>query len=172
MKHFLINLIVIVLGFNLISCAGAPLPADGIDAIHHVATIGGIERALAGEPSTFILRSTLKWMDDVFIIGWHSEGGWNFVMVDGKIQSSLYWKDLSGQVTTPDTLDKFVRAAKDELKFERVNCKDAANALYQGIALAESWLYRMATSELIPIFTFPGALDLGNQFLPIVGEDT
>lgn len=169
-QKLICNLFCIILGFNLFGCAPAPLPADGIDAIHHVATISGIESALAGEPGTFILRSALNWLDDTYIIGWHSQGGWNFVVVDAKMQTPVYWKDLTGQVTTPANLDQFVRAVKDELKFERVNCKDAAHALYQGMALAESWLYRMASSELLPIFTISGALDLHKQFLPPAGE--
>jgi hypothetical protein len=144
----IVNLFVILIGIQLTACAAAPLPADGIQALYHGATLAGIERALAGGPETFVMRSLFN--PNLFLVSWHIEGsGWAFVLLDAQ-GSAKAWSEVAGNVTTPKNLTELVKGAIG-LRFVFVkDLHDASLALCRGYELAKSWINE--TSGSFPVF--------------------
>ncbi len=164
MKKFtkcICSLFIILLAVNLGACAGAPLPADGIEGLFQGSTLYGIEQALRGAPDTFVMRSVLN--PNLFILSWRLPAGWAFVLLDAE-GSAKSWQEISGNVVTPRNLTELVSGAT-LMKFRFVkNLSDASLALCRGFALAKSWIAETANSMPVilvaPVagFNLPGIL--------------
>jgi hypothetical protein len=155
---FSCKVVVVLLALCLAACAGAPLPADGIQALYHGATLVGIERALAGGPETFVMRSVFN--PNLFLISWHVEGsGWAFVLLDAE-GSAKAWSEVAGNITTPRNLSELIKGAIG-LRFVFVkDLHDASLALCRGYELAKSWISETANSMPVILVAPVGAFDL------------
>ena len=156
------SVFVLLMAANLSACAGAPLPADGINSIMQGATLYGIEKALAGGPETFIMQSLVN--KNIFLVSWNVPGsGWAFVVLDAN-GSARAWKEVAGNITTPRNLNELITSAIG-LKFVFVrNLSDASLALCRGYEIAKSWISETANSMPVilvaPVagFNMPGIL--------------
>jgi len=166
-KNLITALFCILLGANLQACAGYD-PAPVVESISHAETWAGIESALAGEKGTFVLRSLSQC--EKFIIGWYSEGGYKFVMVDAAKETWLDILSIKGQWVNGATMTKFLEWAQRQNDFRYVAASEPSLALSVAISQSISWLESLATMELLPVFTITGSMDLAGEFLPAAGE--
>ncbi len=162
------SLAIILLAFNLGACAAAPLPANGIDAIHQGMTLFGIEKALAGGLDTFVMRSVFN--PNQFIVSWNVPGsGWAFVLLDAN-GSAKTWREVTGNIATPKTLTELINSAI-ALRFVFVrNLSEASLALCRGFEIAKSWISETASSMPVILVAPVGVLDIPAEILPAAGE--
>jgi hypothetical protein len=148
----------ILMAVNLVACAGVPLPADGIQGLFTGSTLAGIERALAGAPETFVMRSAFN--PNLFLISWRVDGsGWAFVLLDAE-GSAKAWRDVAGNIVTPKNLTELVSGAT-LMKFRFVkNLSDASLALCRGYEIAKSWIGQTANSMPVFLVAPVGAFDM------------
>lgn len=161
------DVVIVLLALSLAACAGAPLPADGINSIMQGATLWGIEKALAGAPETFIMQSLTN--KNIFLVSWNVPGsGWAFVVLDAN-GSAKAWSQVAGNITTPKNLNELITSAIG-LRFVFVrNLSDASLALCRGYEIARSWISETASSMPVIIVLPVGALDIPAGILPPAG---
>jgi hypothetical protein len=152
------RVIIVILALNLTACAAAPLPADGIQSLYQGMTLYGIEKALAGAPETFIMRSALN--PNLFIVSWHVPGsGWAFVLLDAN-GTAKTWQSVAGNIGTPKTLNELVDGAI-ALRFVFVkNLSDASLALCRGYEIAKNWIGQTANSMPVILVAPVGAFEI------------
>jgi hypothetical protein len=160
-KH-ICSLVVVLLAVSLAGCAAAPLPADGVEALFTGSTLYGIEQALIGAPSTFIMRSAFN--PNLFLVGWHvQDAGWAFVLLDAE-GSAKTWQSVAGNITTPKNITELMNGAI-ALRFTFVkDLSEASLALCRGYEIAKNWIGQTANSMPVilvaPVagFELPGIL--------------
>ena len=155
------------LSFFLSGCMAAPLPADGIDAIHQGMTLYGIEKALAGGLDTFVMRSVLN--PSQFIVSWNVPGsGWAFVLLDAN-GTAKTWREVTGNIATPKTMTELINSAI-ALRFIFVhNLNEASLALCRGFEIAKSWIGETANSMPVILVAPAGMFEIPAEILPPAG---
>lgn len=162
-KKFTWQLVLAIIAVLLSSCAPSFVPPpDGIEAIQHGTTLWGIERVLAGGWHTEAYRGILN--KDWFVLVWNSSEGWFSVCLDASKQEARYWGELTGQWMSSIKLKEFLSMIDGA--FERTTAEEAAFSLSQGVGLAESWIAKIASAELMPVFVIEGMQDLPSKLLP------